>query len=222
MPRADRAGMTETARLVLHDYSRSSASYRVRIALNLKGLDYAQVSHDLRAGEQRARDYLAVNPQGFVPALDTGTGIISQSGAIIEWLEERYPQSPLLPADADGRAIVRSMTQIIACDIHPLNNLRVQIYLRDKLSANDAQMSDWIAIWMREGFAALEDLVARHGGGFAYGDGPTMADCYLVPQVFSAERYGVALDDFPRVVAAASHATTLGAVQRAHPDRNKA
>jgi len=214
--------MTETVRLVLHDYSRSSASYRVRIALNLKGLDYEQVSHDLRAGEQRARDYLALNPQGFVPALDTGTGIIPQSGAIIEWLEERYPQSPLLPADADGRAIVRSMTQIIACDIHPLNNLRVQIYLRDKLSANDAQMSDWIAIWMREGFAALEDLVARHGGGFAYGDSPTMADCYLVPQVFSAERYGVALDAFPRVVAAASHATTLEAVQRAHPDRNQA
>ena len=214
--------MTETVRLVLHDYSRSSASYRVRIALNLKGLDYEQVSHDLRAGEQRARDYLALNPQGFVPALDTGTGIIPQSGAIIEWLEERYPQSPLLPADVDGRAIVRSMTQIIACDIHPLNNLRVQIYLRDKLSANDAQMSDWIAIWMREGFAALEDLVARHGGGFAYGDSPTMADCYLVPQVFSAERYGVALDAFPRVVAAASHATTLEAVQRAHPDRNQA
>lgn len=214
--------MTERVRLVLHDYSRSSASYRVRIALNLKGLDYEQVSHDLRAGEQRARDYLALNPQGFVPALDTGTGIIPQSGAIIEWLEERYPQSPLLPADADGRAIVRSMTQIIACDIHPLNNLRVQIYLRDKLSANDAQMSDWIAIWMREGFAALEDLVARHGGGFAYGDSPTMADCYLVPQVFSAERYGVALDAFPRVVAAVSHATTLEAVQRAHPDRNQA
>jgi maleylpyruvate isomerase len=222
MPRADRARMTEAARLVLHDYSRSSASYRVRIALNLKGLDYEQVSHDLRAGEQRARDYLTLNPQGFVPALDTGSGVIPQSGAIIEYLEERYPESPLLPADANGRAIVRSMAQIIACDIHPLNNLRIQIYLRDTLNVNDAQMSDWIAIWMREGFAALEELIARHGDGFAYGGNPTMADCYLVPQVFSAERYGVALDDFPRIVAAASRATALDPVQRAHPDRNKA
>lgn len=214
--------MTEAARLVLHDYSRSSASYRVRIALNLKALDYEQVSHDLRAGEQRARDYLALNPQGFVPALDTGTGIIPQSGAIIEYLDERYPQSPLLPADADGRAIVRSMTQIIACDIHPLNNLRVQIYLRDKFNADDKQMADWVAIWMHEGFVAVEQMIARHGDGFAYGDRPTMADCYLVPQVFSAERYGVALGDFPRIVAAASRATKLEAVQRAHPDRQNA
>jgi maleylpyruvate isomerase len=114
------------------------------------------------------------------------------------------------------------MAQIIACDIHPLNNLRVQIYLRDKLNVDDAQMSDWIVVWMREGFAAVEELIARHGDGFAYGDRPTMADCYLVPQVFSAGRYGVALDDFPRIVAAASRATTLEAVQRAHPDRNKA
>jgi maleylpyruvate isomerase len=211
--------MSQGPRLVLHDYPRSSASYRVRIALNLKGLDYAQVSHDLRAGEQRARDYLALNPQGFVPALDTGSGIIPQSGAIIEYLEDRYPETPLLPADADGRAIVRSIAQIIACDIHPLNNLRVQIYLRDTFSADDKQMSDWIAIWMREGFAAVEALIARHGDGFAYGASPTMADCHLVPQVFSAQRYGVALDDFPRIVAAASRAARLEAVQRAHPDR---
>lgn len=211
--------MTDGPRLVLHDYRRSSASYRVRIALNLKGLAYEQVSHDLRAGEQRARDYLALNPQGFVPALDNGSGVIAQSGAIIEWLEERYPESPLLPADADARAIVRSMAQIIACDIHPLNNLRVQIYLRDQFKADDAQMAAWIAVWMREGFAAVEALIARHGSGFAFGDQPTMADCYLVPQVFSAERYGVALDDFPRVAAAAARAAELDPVRRAHPDR---
>ena len=211
--------MTDGPRLVLHDYRRSSASYRVRMALNLKGLAYEQVSHDLRAGEQRARDYLALNPQGFVPALDTGSGVIAQSGAIIEWLEDRYPETPLLPVDADARAIVRSMAQIIACDIHPLNNLRVQIYLRDQLKADDAQMTAWITVWMREGFAAVEDLVARHGGDFAFGDSPTMADCYLVPQVFSAERYGVALDDFPRLAAAAARTAELEPVRRAHPDR---
>lgn len=211
--------MTDGPRLVLHDYRRSSASYRVRMALNLKGLAYEQVSHDLRAGEQRARDYLALNPQGFVPALDTGSGVIAQSGAIIEWLEDRYPETPLLPVDADARAIVRSMAQIIACDIHPLNNLRVQIYLRDQLKADDAQMTAWITVWMREGFAAVEELVARHGGDFAFGDSPTMADCYLVPQVFSAERYGVALDDFPRLAAAAASTAELEPVRRAHPDR---
>jgi len=211
--------MTGEPRLVLHDYARSSAAYRVRIALNLKGLAYDQVSHDLRAGEQRARAYLALNPQGLIPALDTGSGIIAQSGAIMEWLEERYPQTPLLPSGADERAIVRSMAQIIACDIHPLNNLRVQIYLRDKLTVDDAQMSDWVTNWMREGFEAVEELVARHGGQFAFGDSPTMADCYLVPQVFSANRYNVVLDAFPRMTAIASRAAALEPVQRAHPDR---
>ncbi|MBO9575688.1 MAG: maleylacetoacetate isomerase [Sphingobium sp.] len=211
--------MTEGARLVLHDYRRSSASYRARIALNLKGLDYSQVSHDLRTGEQRAPDYLALNPQGFVPALDTGSAVIAQSGAIIEWLEERYPTPVLLPADAEGRAVVRSMAQIVACDIHPLNNLRVQIYLRDRLGSSDAQVQDWIATWIGEGFAALEALIARHGGGFCYGDTPTMADCYLLPQYYSAQRYSVALDDFPRLVAVASRALTLEPFSRAHPDR---
>jgi maleylpyruvate isomerase len=222
MPRPDHTRMTKPARLVLHDYRRSSASYRVRIALNIKSLDYEQVSHDLRAGEQRARDYLALNPQGFVPALDTGSDIIPQSGAIIEWLEEHYPQPALLPIDVGARAIVRSMAQIIACDIHPLNNLRVQIYLRDQFKIDDAQMSAWIEIWMREGFAPVEQLIARHGGQFAFGDSPTMADCYLVPQVFSAQRYGVALDDFPRIAAVASLATELEPFQRAHPDRQPA
>lgn len=211
--------MTGEPRLILHDYSRSSAAYRVRIALNLKGLAYDQVSHDLRAGEQRARSYLSLNPQGLIPALDTGSGVIAQSGAIMEWLEERYPLTPLLPSSADERAIVRSMAQIIACDIHPLNNLRVQIYLRDKLAVDDAQMSDWVTNWMREGFEAVEELVARHGGQFAFGDSPTMADCYLVPQVFSANRYNVALDAFPRLTAIASRAAALEPVQRAHPDR---
>ena len=211
--------MSEAPGLVLHDYWRSTASYRVRIALNLKGLAYEQVGHNLRNGEQNAADYRALNPQGLVPALQAGGTVVAQSGAIIEWLEDCHPEPPLLPRDADGRAIVRSMAQIIACDVHPLNNLRVQVYLRDRLDADDAQVSDWIATWMREGFTALEALVCRHGGGFAYGDSPTMADCFLVPQCYSAERYGVAMDDFPQLVAAVAHATKLAPFVDAHPDR---
>jgi maleylpyruvate isomerase len=211
--------MSEGIGLVLHDYWRSTASYRVRIALNIKGLVYERVGHDLRRGGQQAPDYLALNPQGLVPALDTGSTIIAQSGAMIEWLEERYPTPALLPTDADGRAIVRSMAQIIACDIHPLNNLRVQVYMRETLGVSDAQVVNWITTWMREGFAAVETLIARHGYGFAYGDSPTMADCYLVPQCYSAERFDVSLDDFPRISAAASRAAALEPFQRAHPDR---
>jgi maleylpyruvate isomerase len=221
MPRAGRAPVTTSPSLVLHDYWRSTASFRVRIALNLKGLSYRQVGHDLRNGGQRAPDYLALNPQGLVPALETGDVTIAQSAAILEWLEERHPDPPLLPADADGRAIVRSMAMSIACDIHPLNNLRVQTYLRETLHCGDAQIRDWIATWMREGFTALETLVARHGGRFSYGDNPTMADCYLVPQIYSAQRYDVPLEDFPHLTAAAARAAALEPVLRAHPDRQR-
>ena len=211
--------MSEGVRLVLHDYWRSTASYRVRIALNIKGLRYERAGHDLTAGGHHAADYLALNPQGLVPALDTGSGIIAQSGAILEWLEERYPEPALLPTEAGARAIVRSMAQIVACDIHPLNNLRVQAYLRGTLCSDDAQVSGWITTWMREGFGALEGLVAQHGGRFAYGDSPTLADCFLVPQCYSAQRYGVAMDDFPHLTAAAAHAATLAPFAQAHPDR---
>jgi len=214
--------MSEGAGLVLHDYWRSTASYRVRIALNMKSLAYERVGHDLRRGGQHAPDYLALNPQGLVPALDTGSTVIAQSGAILEWLEERYPTPALLPADADGRAIVRSMGQIVACDIHPLNNLRVQVYMRETLGSSDAQVAGWITTWMREGFAAIEALIARHGGRFAYGDIPTLADCYLVPQCYSAERFDVSLDDFPHLAAAASRAAELEPFALAHPDRQRA
>lgn len=208
--------MTDGA-LVLHDYWRSTASYRVRIALNLKGLAYNKVGHDLRVGEQRKPDFLALNPQGLVPALDTGSAVITQTGAILEWLEERYPQPPLLPGDADGRAIVRSMAMVIACDMHPLNNLRVLNYLRGPLGQGDEQVQDWMAHWMRSGFAALETLVARHGGRFAYGDNPTLADCFLVPQCYSAQRFAIAMDEFPRLTAAAAAAGALEPFVRAHP-----
>ena len=154
----------------LHDYWRSGAAYRVRIALHLKGIAYDIAAHDLRCGDQRAPDYLAVNPQGLVPALDTGTATLTQSLAILEWLDERYPAVPLLPADAESRAIVRGMAQIVCCDIHPLNNLRVLTALRRDLGASEEQVEAWIGRWIGEGFAALEVLIARHGGAYAFGD----------------------------------------------------
>lgn len=205
--------------LVLHNYWRSSASYRVRIALNLKGLDYAQVTHDLRTGAQRAPGYKALNPQGMVPALEADGAVLTQSPAILEWLEERYPAPALLPADADSRAVVRAMAALIACDIHPLNNLRVLSALRETFAATPEQVSGWIARWISDGFAALEDMIARHGGRFAFGDTPTLADCCLVPQVYSAERFGVDLAPYPRLRAAVEAALTLPAVATAHPAR---
>jgi len=205
--------------LVLHSYWRSSASYRVRIALNLKGLAYEQVTHDLRTGAQGLPAYQSLNPQMMVPALETEDLVIPQSPAILEWLEERYPEPPLLPKDPDGRAIVRAMAALVACDIHPLNNLRVLKALREDLSATPDQVNRWIARWIQDGFAALEPLISRHGGTFAFGDAPTLADCCLVPQVYSAERFGVDLTPYPKIVAVASNAQGLPAFAAAHPSR---
>jgi len=205
--------------LRLHGYWRSTAAYRVRIGLNLKGLAYEQAAHDLRTGAQRDPGYLALAPQGLVPALETPTGVFTQSLAILEWLEERFPQPPLLPADPDRRAVVRAMAELVACDIHPLNNLRVLNALRAELGADQAQVDAWIARWIADGFEALEQLIAQHGGAFAYGDAPTLADCCLVPQVYSAERFKVDLGPFPRLRAAAARAGELEAVAAAHPAR---
>ena len=201
----------------LHGYWRSTASYRVRIALALKGLDYAQSPHDLRTGAQREADFLALSPQGLVPALESDGTVLTQSLAIIEWLDETFPAPPLLPPDSAGRATVRAMAQIVACDIHPLNNLRVLTALREDLGADEAAVSRWIARWITEGFAALETLVARHAGLFAYGDTPSLADCCLVPQLFAAERFDVDVTPFPRLVAAAEHARELDAFKQAAP-----
>ncbi|WP_445190864.1 maleylacetoacetate isomerase [Sphingomonas sp. Tas61C01] len=205
--------------MILHGYWRSSAAYRVRIALALKGVTYGQATHDLRTGEQGAAAYRALNPRGLVPALETGDGVIVQSPAILEWIEERFPTPALLPAGADDRAAVRAMIAIVACDIHPLNNLRVQTMLRRDLGADDAAVSAWIARWIGDGFAALETLIARHGSGFAFGDAPGLADCVLVPQVYSAERFAVDLAPYPALMAAADRARGLDAFQQAHPDR---
>jgi maleylpyruvate isomerase len=205
--------------MILHGYWRSSAAYRVRIALALKGVAYDQATHDLRTGEQGADAYRALNPQGLVPALETEHGVIVQSPAILEWIEECFPDPALLPTGADDRATVRAMMAIVACDIHPLNNLRVQTMLRRDLGADDTAVSAWIARWIAEGFAALETLIARHGRGFAFGEAPGLADCVLVPQVYSAERFAVDLAPYPALMAAAERARGLAAFQAAHPDR---
>ncbi|HEY5289037.1 MAG TPA: maleylacetoacetate isomerase [Caulobacteraceae bacterium] len=204
--------------LILHGYWRSTATYRVRIALALKGLAFDQAPHDLRLGDQRAGDYLAIAPQGLVPALETGAGTLTQSLAILEWLEESYPNPPLLPADAASRAIVRGMAGLIACDIHPLNNLRVLNTLRTDFAASPAQINGWIGRWIGEGFTALETLVHRHGGAFAFGDAPSLADCLLIPQLYSARRFNIDLADYPRLLAIDDRAVGLPAFAGAHPD----
>jgi len=205
--------------ITLHGYWRSSAVYRVRIALNLKGLDYDQVGHDLRIGEQQDPAYKAIAPAGLVPAIEHDGQALVQSLAIIEWLNERWPDPPLLPGPVEDRAIIRAMAATVAADIHPLNNLRVLKYLKIEFERSQDAIDRWIAHWISEGFAALEVMVGRHGRGFAFGDQPTVADCFLVPQVFNAERFNVDLAPFPRVMAAAEKARALPAFAAAHPDR---
>ena len=204
--------------MILHGYWRSGTSYRVRIALALKGLAFEQVAHDLRRGEQRGPAYRTLNPQGLVPALEVDGTVLTQSPAILEWLEERHPAPPLLPAGMEDRAAVRAMAATIACDIHPLGNLRVLDAVRG-LGADAAAVQGWIGRWIGDGFAALEVMIRRHGRGFAFGDTPTLADCHLVPQLYSAERFSVDLSAYPALVAAGAAARALDAVAAAHPDR---
>ena len=205
--------------LTLHGYWRSTTAYRVRIALALKGVTYAQVTHDLRRGEQREARYRALNPQGLVPALETEEAVLTQSPAILEWIDETYPDPPLLPTDANSRAIVRAMAATVACDIHPVNNLRILNALRTEFGADEAAVNRWIARWIGDGFTALETQIARYGDGFAFGATPTIADCHLVPQVYSAERFAVDLSPYPKLKAAAENARALPAFAAAHPDR---
>ena len=201
--------------LLLHEYWRSGTSYRVRIALNLKGLAYESAGHDLRIGEQQDPAYLAVNPQGLMPALVTPQGTLTQSPAILEWIEETWPEPPLLPASTFERAEVRAMAAIIGCDIHPLQNLRVL----KALGGDQAARNAWAGRWIAAGFDALERRVEARGGRHAFGDSLTLADVYLVPQLYSARRFEVDLAPYPRLVAAGAAAEAHPAVAEAAPER---
>jgi maleylpyruvate isomerase len=203
----------------LYNFFRSGTSHRLRIALNLKGIDYEYVAVDLRSEEHLGADFKAVNPQGLVPALVDGDLTLIQSPAIIEWLEERCPTPPLLPANPDGRARVRALAAIVGCDIHPINNRRVLEYLRRTLGCDEAAVQAWCATWIDAGFAALEALLAAdlRRGAFCFGDAPTLADVYLVPQVESARRFKVDLAPYPHIVAIDRACAELEAFRRAAP-----
>ena len=202
----------------LHGYFRSSASYRVRIALNLKGLTADHLPHHLRKGEQRDPAYLAINPQGLVPTLDDGGAILTQSLAIIEWLDETHPQPPLLPKDALRRAKVRAFAMALACDTHPVQNLKILARLR-QLGLPEEQVTGWAAWANREGLAACETLIAGEPGPFCFGATPTVADLCLIPQLANARRFGVALEAFPRLLQAETAAKAVKAFADAAPDR---
>jgi maleylpyruvate isomerase len=203
----------------LHGYFRSSASYRVRIALNLKGLAAEHLSHHLRKGEQRDPAYLALNPQGLVPTLIDDAGYaLTQSLAIIEWLDETHPTPALLPSDALQRARVRAFALAIACDIHPVQNLKVLTRLRE-LGHTEDEVTGWAAWANREGLAACETLIADQSGPFCFGAAPTLADVCLVPQLANARRFGVRVEDFPRLLAAETAARSLKAFADAAPER---
>ena len=203
----------------LYSAWRATAPYRVRIGLALKGVAYDYVPIDLIKGEQREAAYRAVNPQGLTPALDLGDGhVLTQSLAILEWLEETRPEPAILPKDPLDRATVRAMALIIACDIHPLNNTRIGRALH-KLGISPEDNRAWIHRWITDGFDTLEPMVARHGRGFAFGDQPTIADCCLIPQVYSAKRYELDLAPWPAIRAVADRAAEHPAFQAAHPDR---
>ena len=203
----------------LYDYYRSSASYRVRIALNLKGLEYERVAVNLLENGQKSDEYRARNPQGLVPMLEIDGAQLTQSLSIVNYLNGVYPDPPLAPADPVAAAHVRSMAQVVASDMHPLNNLRVLHYLTDVMGHDKETRARWYAHWVREGFVALEQLATRHGGEYLSGDLPGLADLCLVPQVYNARRFEISLDDFPTLVAYDAKANALEAFQAAHPDR---
>jgi maleylacetoacetate isomerase len=204
----------------LFGFSRSSAAFRVRIALNLKGLAYEDGVIHLRRGEQRSAEYLAVNPQGLVPALETDGQTLIQSMAIIEYLDETHPEPPLLPRDPTGRARVRALAEIVACDIHPINNLRVLRYLHGPLGHDQAAIETWYNYWIAAGFEAAERLLAgdRRTGEFSHGDAPGLADIALVPQAVNSERYKLDLSPYPTIARIYANCMRLEAFTAAHPN----
>lgn len=206
-------------KLVLHSAKRASAPYRVRIGLNLKGLAFELRPVDLAANAHQTQAYRGLNAQALVPTLEVDGRPLTQSLAILEWLEETFPEPRLLPTDPFDRATVRAMAEIIACDIHPLNNLRILRALT-ALEIEEAERNAWVSRWISDGFSALEPMIARHGGAFAFGDEPGLVDCLLVPQVFNAGRFNVDLSPFPAIQAVVARATAHPAIAAAHPDHH--
>ena len=205
--------------LRLHSAKRASAPFRVRIALHLKGVPFELVSVNLVANEQGGPDYDRLNRQHLVPTLETPDGLLTQSLAIIEWLEETCPEPPLLPRDAFARVRVRSVADVIACDIHPINNLRIAKAL-GALGVDQPGVAAWSRRWITEGLAAIEPVVAEHGRGFAIGDTPTLADCCLIPQLYNARRFDTDLTPYPSLLAVEARALAHPAFHAAHPDQH--
>jgi maleylpyruvate isomerase len=203
----------------LYNFFRSGTSHRLRIALNLKGIATEYIAVDLRVDEQLNAPFKAVNPQGMVPALDTGKQVLIQSPAIIEWLEEKHPTPALLPSGADARARVRALAAIVGCDIHPLNNRRILQTLRQQFGANEEAINAWCGTWISAGFDAYEALIATDSarGRFSHGDAPSMADVYLIPQVESARRFKVDMNRWPLISAIDQACGELDAFKQAAP-----
>lgn len=207
----------------LYTFFRSSASYRVRIALNLKGLSYEQAAIHLRrgGGEQLMPAYAKINPQALVPALEDNGRILTQSLAIIEYLEETHPNPPLLPNDPADKALVRSMALVIACEVHPIQNLRVLNYVKANYNQSDEQVNRWAQHWINLGLSALQEMIAAQPkrGKFCFGDAPTIADICLVPQLGNARRYGCDLSKYPAILAIEKNCNALSAFANAAPEK---
>ena len=203
----------------LYSFFRSGTSHRLRIALNLKGLKPEYVGIDLRTEEHLQASFKSINPQGFVPALDIGDDVLTQSPAIIEWLEEKYPTPPLLPHQNQHRAYVRALAAIVGCDIHPINNRRILEYLRKNLSLSEEQINVWCSKWIAEGFNAFEALLEKNNNrlNFSYGDTPTLADIYLIPQIESARRFKLDLSQWPLIASIEAACMQLDAFKNAAP-----
>ena len=209
------------SRPILYDYHRSSAAYRVRIALNLKGVDYESRPVNLIESAQRSDEYRALNPQGLVPTLEIDGHRLTQSLSIMVYLDQTIPEPVLMPRDPGDGAHVRAMALAIACDIHPLNNLRVLKYLKGELGVPEGQRDAWYRHWITEGLTALEAMAKPGAGRFLFGNDPTIADVCLVPQLYNARRYNVVLDGYPTLLRADEHANKLDAFAMAHPDKQE-
>jgi maleylacetoacetate isomerase len=209
------------SRPILYEAPRSSAAYRVRIALNLKGVDYESRPVNLLESEQNGAEYRAINPQGLVPMLEIDGHRLTQSLAIISYLDLKFANQPLLPNAAEARADVLAMALIVACDIHPLNNLRVLRYLKHELGQEQQTIDQWYAHWIREGLPALEAMAGAQAGAFLHGDAPTLADVCLIPQLYNARRYNLPLEEYPILLRVEAKANALDSFAAAHPDRQK-